>query len=408
MAKYKYTAIDTKSGKKIEDTVSADSQEAAQAALRRLGLQVQHLSEERSLFSGGGGGGGKRTPKARVSSADMVIFTRQFSTMISAGLPVMECLDILTEQADDPGFKAVLDQIAGDVRAGSDLSTAMGKHNRIFPDIYTNMIRAGEASGQIDVILGRLAEYQEASEALKREIKSAMTYPVISLTMVLGITIFLLVFIIPKFKKIFDDMGVPLPMPTKIVLGTSKAITSYWYIIVPIFVAIGIGIVQYKKTKGGRVVWDSLMLKMPVFGGLIQKVALSRFSRTFSTLLRSGVPIMGALEIVASTSGNSILEAALNESRESIRQGDNLSKPLHKYNIFPPMVVRMIDVGERSGALETLLEKISEFYDQQVSATVDALTSLIEPLMIGLMGFIVGGIVLSIFLPIFEMQKALR
>ncbi len=405
MAKFKYTAVD-KSGKRIQDTVTADSQAAASAALRRLGLQVQSLSEEKGFSFGLGGG--KGTPRPRVSSQDLVIFTRQFSTMIGAGLPVMECLDILGEQAEDPGFKAVLSQISGDVRSGSDLSDALGKHKKIFPEIYVNMVRAGEASGQIDVILQRLAEYQEASEALKREIKSAMTYPVVSIVMVLGITIFLLVFIIPKFKKMFADMGVPLPKPTVMVLAISDFMINFWYLIFGTVTAVVVGIGYYKKTPGGRYVWDSMMLKAPVFGDLFQKVALSRFSRTFSTLLRSGVPILGALEIVSSTSGNAIVEQALAESRESIRQGENLAKPLAKYAVFPPMVVRMIQVGERSGALETLLEKISEFYDQQVSATVEALTSLIEPLMIGVMGFLVGGIVLSIFLPIFEMQKALR
>jgi type IV pilus assembly protein PilC len=406
MPKFKYTAID-EAGKRVQDTVSAENQSAASAALRRLGLQVQSIQQEKgSLFSAGAGG--QRTPRARVSSQDLVIFTRQFSTMIGAGLPVMECLDILAEQADDPGFKAVLKQIGNDVRSGSDLSEALGKHPRVFPDIYVNMIRAGEASGQIDIILTRLAEYQEATEALKREIKSAMTYPVISLIMVFGITGFLLVFIIPKFEAMFTQMAIDLPLPTKITLGTSAFMQDYWYLILIGAAAAIVGIQMMKKTPSGKYTWDSMMLKMPVFGQLFQKVALSRFSRTFSTLLRSGVPILQALQIVAQTSGNSILERAINDSRESIRQGENLAAPLANYAIFPPMVVRMIQVGERSGALETLLEKISEFYDQQVSATVDALTSLIEPLMIGVMGILVGGIVLSIFLPIFEMQKAMQ
>jgi type IV pilus assembly protein PilC len=405
MPKFKYSAVD-QNGKKITDTLNAENEEAARGALRRLNMQVTALSEEKgSMFDIKIGGGSNA--KARVTSADMVIFTRQFATMIGAGLPVMECLEILGEQADDPGFKRVLAQICTDVRSGSDLSQAMGKHPRVFPDIYVNMIRAGEASGQIDTILIRLAEYQEASEALKREIKSAMTYPCISIVMILGITTFLLVFIIPKFKKIFEQMGVPLPAPTKIVLSISEGMVSSWYYVIGVAVVVIVGIIQFKKTDRGKYTWDCIMLKMPVFGGLFQKVAISRFSRTFSTLLRSGVPILGALEIVAQTSGNAILTNAIEQSRESIRQGDNLARPLETCPIFPPMVVRMIQVGERSGALEVLLEKISEFYDQQVSATVDALTSLIEPLMIGVMGLMVGGIVLSVFLPIFEMQKSI-
>ncbi|MHC4870254.1 MAG: type II secretion system F family protein [Planctomycetota bacterium] len=406
MAKFKYTAVD-KAGKKIEDTVNADNEEAAKVALRRLNLQVTSISAAGGLFSSSVGGTGGKTPKARVSSQDMVIFTRQFATMIGAGIPVMECLEILSEQADDPGFKALLNNVTADVRSGSDLSQAMGKHPVVFPDIYVNMIRAGEASGQIDTILVRLAEYQEATEALKSEIKSAMTYPCISIVMILGITTFLLVFIIPKFEKIFKQMGVPLPAPTKLVLAVSKFMTERWYIIIGATVGLAVFVISYKKTKQGKEVFDKLVLKLPVFGGLFQKVALSRFSRTFATLLRSGVPILGALEIVSQTAGNSVLSTAIDASRESIRQGDNLAKPLASCPIFPPMVVRMIQVGERSGALEVLLEKISEFYDQQVSATVDALTSLIEPLMIGVMGFMVGGIVLSVFLPIFEMQKSI-
>lgn len=407
MAKFKYTAVD-KTGKKIKDTVSAESEEAARIALRRLNLQVTSIEKDGGFLSMSiGGGGGGKAPKARVSSQDMVIFTRQFATMISAGIPVMECLEILSEQADDPGFKALLNTVCADVRSGSDLSQAMGKHPKVFPDIYVNMIRAGEASGQIDTILVRLAEYQEATEALKREIKSAMTYPCISIIMILGITTFLLVFIIPKFEKIFQQMGVPLPKPTVIVLGISKFMTQSWYIIIGVLVVLIVGIIQFKKTEQGRILWDKLMLKLPIFGNLFQKVAISRFARTFSTLLRSGVPILGALEIVSQTSGNTVLSMAIDASRESIRQGDNLAKPLASCPIFPPMVVRMIQVGERSGALEVLLEKISEFYDQQVSAMVDALTSLIEPLMIGIMGFMVGGIVLSVFLPIFEMQKSI-
>ena len=404
MGTFKYRAKDH-AGKHIDGSISADNKEAVTVALRRQGLTPLQITEEKGgLF---GDAGTKRLPRPRISSADLVIFTRQFSTMIGAGLPVMECLEILGDQADDPGFKATLRAIADDVRNGSDLSQALGRHPRVFTDIYVNMIRAGEASGQLDVILTRLAEYQEASETLKREIKSAMTYPVISICMILGITTFLLVFIIPQFKKIFEDMGVPLPMPTKIVLGTSELLKTYVH-----FVILGLGgtiygILMWKKTKGGRYTWDKMMLKMPVFGTLFQKVAISRFSRTFSTLLRSGVPILGALEIVAQTAGNAILTEAVEASRESIRQGDNLATPLATYDIFPPMVVRMIQVGERSGALEVLLEKISEFYDEQVSATVDALTSLIEPLMIGVMGIMVGGIVLSIFLPIFKMQSAL-
>jgi type IV pilus assembly protein PilC len=329
--------------------------------------------------------------------------------MIGAGLPVMECLDILAEQADDPGFKASLYKICSDVRTGTDLSSALGRHPRIFSNIYVNMIRAGEASGQLDTILVRLADYMEATESLKRKIKSAMTYPCISLLMIFAITAFLLIFIIPKFEKIFLDMGVSLPLPTRIVLGVSNTVSNPFFmgIFVAVVVGLAVAIIMLKRTRKGRYVWDTMMLKLPVFGGLLQKVAISRFSRTFATLLRSGVAILGALEIVASTSGNAVVEEAVGASREAIRQGEPLARPLADTPIFPPMVVRMIRVGETSGSLEVLLEKISEFYDEQVDATVESLTSLIEPMLIGVMGFVVGGIVLSIFMPIFKMQEAL-
>lgn len=347
-------------------------------------------------------------PKPRIGGEGLAIFTRQFSTMIGAGIPVLECLDILEEQAEDPGFKTVCQKIIEDVRGGSDLSQALGKHTVVFDRIYVNMIKAGEASGQLDTILKRLAEYMEATEQLKREIKGAMTYPVVSLVMILGITIFLLVFIIPKFESIFDALNVDLPLPTVIVLGLSKVVTSYLLQVSMMMAGIVCIIKWWKATDSGGYTWDRLMLKMPVFGELMQKIALSRFSKTFATLLRSGVPILGALEIVSATAGNRVVEEAVSNARESIRQGENLAKPLADSPVFPPMVVRMIAIGEKSGALEQLLEKISEFYDQQVEAMVESLTSLIEPLMIGVMGMIVGGIVLSVFLPIFKIQEALR
>lgn len=403
MPQFKVIARDANNNR-VEKTISAESKEMAMLTLQRQGLTVMSLERE-------GGFWAKLTekppPKPRVKGEDLVIFTRQFATMVGAGLPVMECLDILADQADDPGFKNCLYKICNDVRTGNDLSTSIGRHPKIFSNIYVNMLRAGEASGQLDTILVRLAEYMEKSESLKRKIKSAMTYPAISLIMIFGITAFLLIFIIPKFKKIFEDMGVDLPLPTRITLGISAFLTDSWYILILAIGAVITAFVLIKRTKKGAYWIDYVSLKLPIFGDLLQKVAVSRFSRTFATLLRSGVAILSALEIVASTAGNAVLEEAIDASRESIRNGDTLAKPLSDTWIFPPMVVRMIQVGERSGSLEVLLEKISEFYDEQVDATVESLTSLIEPLMIGIMGFIVGGIVLSVFMPIFKMQQAL-
>ena len=415
MPKFKYVARDS-TGKKIAQTVDGTSRDEVLNNLKKENLTVLSVSEE----SGGSpakakdkkaGGGwnisfGGNAPK--VSGEMLVIFTRQFATMIGAGIPVLECLNILQEQAEDPGFKNALGAIVDEVRGGSDLSQALAKHPKVFERIYVNMIKAGEASGQLDTILQRLAEYLESSEKLRREIKGAMTYPVISLCMILGITTFLLVFIIPKFNDIFKSLKIDLPLPTVIVLAISKITTNYFLQAAILAFGIFLMIKWWKSTDSGGYTWDRLLLKMPVFGDLLQKVALSRFAKTFATLLRSGVPILGALEIVASTAGNRVVEEAVNNAREAIRQGENLAKPLGESIVFPPMVVRMIAIGEKSGALEQLLEKISEFYDQQVEATVESLTALIEPMMIGVMGFIVGGIVLSVFLPIFKIQDALR
>ena len=421
MARFKYVARDA-AGKRVTQTVDGTSKEEVLSNLKKENLQVLSVTEDgasaapaapgKAAASGGGGFfaslSAKAAPRPKVSGEMLVIFTRQFSTMIGAGIPVLECLTILQEQAEDPGFKLGLGRIVEDVRGGSDLSQALSKHPRIFERIYVNMIKAGEASGQLDTILLRLAEYLESSEKLKREIKGAMTYPVVSLVMIFGITIFLLVFIIPKFQDIFKALKVDLPLPTVIVLWVSRVMTTYFMQCVIIAVGVFLLIKWWKSTDAGGYAWDRMMLRMPVFGQLLSKVALSRFSKTFATLLRSGVPILGALEIVSSTAGNRVVEEAVNNAREAIRQGENLAKPLGESEVFPPMVVRMIAIGEKSGALEQLLEKISEFYDQQVEATVEALTSLIEPIMIGVMGLIVGGIVLSVFLPIFKIQVALQ
>ncbi len=405
MPKFKYVARDA-NGRQINKTMDGANKDDVMGKLRDQNLQVLSVTEDKggSIWNIQLGG----PPKPRLSGEGLAIFTRQFSTMIGAGIPVLECMDILEEQAEDPGFRGVVRKVVDDVRGGSDLSQALVRHPAVFDRIYVNMIKAGEASGQLDTILKRLAEYIEASEQLKRDIKGAMTYPVVSLVMILGITVFLLVFIIPKFQGIFKALKVDLPLPTIIVLGISEALTTYYGPILMIVIGIFLMIKFYKSTDSGGFVFDRMMLKAPVFGELFQKIALSRFTKTFATLLRSGVPILGALDIVSQTAGNRVVELAVENAKESIRQGEALAKPLGESPVFPPMVVRMIAIGEKSGALEQLLEKISEFYDQQVEAMVESLTALIEPLMIGVMGMIVGGIVLSVFLPIFKIQEALR
>lgn len=415
MAEFRYEAKDA-SGKRQDGTLSAGSADEAASDLSKRGLTVVAVTPV-----GGGtkkadaGGlpaflGGKITAKsARVKLKELVIFTRQLATMISAGIPLLECLEILCEQTENPGFKAVLEEIVLDVRSGTDMSSALAKHPRVFEDIYVNMVRAGEVSGQIDEILVRLAEYQEKTQKLRQQITSAMTYPVISLVLIFGIVLFLLLVIIPKFKEIFASMGVELPFITTALLACSDFLIDEWYIWVPGVIGLFVGLRLYAKTTVGRRQADWLKLFAPIFGPLFKKVAISRFTRTFATLISSGVPILGALEIVASTSGNVHIEELVMSASESVRQGDTLASPLAtKPKLFPPMVTRMIAIGEKSGALEQLLMKISEFYDDEVEAAVEQLTSLIEPIMICIMGILVGGMVLAIFLPIFALQKALQ
>jgi type IV pilus assembly protein PilC len=388
--------------------LNASSEAEAVSQLQRQSLAVVRINEEKgSIFSGNLFGG---DPRPHAGSEDMVLFTRQMATMIGAGIPLLEALEVQAEQVSDKGFSLAIRRIAENVRTGSDLSAALAVYPKVFRPIYINMIRAGEASGQLDEILIRLAEYQEASVALKREIKSAMTYPVISLALITGITLFLMVGILPKFKQIFDNLmasnpKASLPGITKFMLTLSLLMRDNFLIGAVALVGLIIAVVVYTRTGPGEYQWHWLKLRLPIFGSLFRKVAMSRFSRTFATLIRSGVPILGSLDIVAGTSGNRIVEDAVLAAKESVRQGNTLAEPLAASGVFPPMVTRMISIGEKSGAMESLLLKISEFYDQQVSATVESLTSLIEPLMIGVMGVMVGSIVLSVFLPILKIQE---
>jgi len=402
MAVFTYVAK-TADGRKVDGVLQAPDRAAAQAELKRKNLQVSALSERKAFKAGLFG-----PPRPRVKTRDIAVMTRQLSTMISAGIPLLESMEILHEQAADPGFKIALDKIIERVRAGSDFSTALAEHPKLFSRIYVNMIKAGEASGQLDVILQRLADYMESVEELKREIKAAMTYPVISLCLILAITVGLIVGIVPKFKEIFVQMELKeMPLPTEILMMISDAMTQHFLLFVGVLAGLLVAFLLYIRTKRGQRHWHWFLLHVPIFGVLFQKVAISRFSRTFATLIQSGVPMLGALDIVAATAGNVLVEEAVLKAKEAVSKGETLGEPLAATRVFPPMVTRMISIGEKTGALEKLLMKISEFYDQEVRATVKALTSLIEPLLIATMGAIVGGIVLAIFLPIIKIQQTL-
>ncbi len=342
--------------------------------------------------------------RAKVKEKELVIFSRQLATMVSAGLPIVQGLSILVEQIENPYFKGIVRTVREDIESGSAIADALAKHPDCFSNLFINMVKAGELGGILDVILERLAEYMEASSELKSKIKGAMVYPaVISLVMV-GVTIFLLVVIIPSFAVMFAEFGQDLPLPTQMLISLSEFMQKYVVFIIlgAVFLFVGLG--QFRKTELGRYKTDTFLLKLPVFGDLLRKVAVAKFTRTFGTLVKSGVPILEALETVAKTSGNSVVEKAVLDSRESIREGEKIATPLAKSGVFPPMVMQMITVGEETGNLDAMLGKIADFYDSEVDAGVESLTSLIEPIIMVIMGIIVGAIVIAMFLTIFEMS----
>jgi type IV pilus assembly protein PilC len=382
-------------------TIDAPQQRAAVDKLRGQRLTVIEINEEgKGLIAGikdklGLGGG--------VSSKDLVVFSRQLSTLVSAGVPIVQGLTILTQQMENPVFKRIVDDVRTDIESGLSISDGLKKHPEAFPDIYTAMIKAGELGGILDTILERLSGFLEASESLKAKVKSAMMYPAIVLSICALVTIFLLTFVIPTFKTIFESFGRALPYPTQLLINLSDAMRHFWYMLFVIPIAAYQGFKAFYKSTNGRRWVDGKILKAPIFGILIKKVAVAKFTRTLGTLIKSGVPIMQGLETVAATAGNMVIEEAVLQTRESIREGGRLADPLKKSGLFPPMVTQMISVGEETGSLDTMLMKIADFYDSEVDAAVKGLTSMIEPLVIVVMGTIVGAIVIAMFLPMFEM-----
>ncbi len=343
----------------------------------------------------------------KIGTKDLAVFTRQFATMINAGLPLVQCLDILSRQLEKQNFRDVTKKVMSDIEGGSTLSEALHKHPKAFDELYVNMVNAGEAGGILDTILLRLADYIEKIEALKRKVQSAMMYPAVVFTVAIGATVFMLLFIIPTFANMFSDFGAELPMPTQIVLGASNAIRAWWWAMLIGIIGSGIGLKRYYGTDKGHHVIDAILLKIPVLGDVLRKGAVSRFTRTLGTLVSSGVPILDGLEITAKTAGNVIVKDAVMMARASIREGDTIANPLRQSSVFPPMVVQMITVGEETGALDEMLTKIADFYDDEVDTAVDSLTSIIEPVMIVFMGAIVGGMVVAMYLPIFRMVNVI-
>jgi type IV pilus assembly protein PilC len=346
--------------------------------------------------------------KAKVKLKDLAVFSRQFATMINSGLPILRALAILADQTENKLLSETLDQCRADVEQGASLSGAMQKHPKVFNDLYISMVKSGEMGGSLDTTLLKLAAMLEREVHLRGKIKSAMTYPVAVVGLVMLIMAAMLLFVVPQFKGIYEQLGGTLPLPTRVLIGLSDAMKKYWYIILAGFLIGRFFFRRYKKTENGRTQIDRLKLRVPVFGPLFHKTALSRFSSTLSMLLSAGVPILQALDIVSDTVNNKIISRAVIDVQSSVREGESIAKPLAKHAVFPPMVVQMIAVGEETGQVDTMLTKVAQFYDQEVEASVDALTSLIEPLLIAIIGGFVGAAVIALYMPMFNIIKLIQ
>jgi type IV pilus assembly protein PilC len=386
----------TRGGQTISGEMDAPNREAVVAQLRKqqiLATTVKQKAKDIDFTLFGGG----------VKDKDIAVFTRQFATMIDAGLPLVQCLEILATQQPNKTFKKALQDIRQNVEGGATFAAALKRHPKIFNQLYCNMVEAGEAGGILDTILNRLAAYIEKAMQLKRRVKSAMIYPSVIVTVAITVVIFLLIFVIPTFKSMFEGFGASLPLPTQVVLEASRITRTYWYIFAGVLVAAVLGIRFYYQTPNGRKVIDALLLKLPVFGELLRKVAVAKFTRTLGTLISSGVAILDGLEITARTAGNKIVEEAVMRTRASIAEGKTIAEPLKASKVFPPMVVQMISVGEQTGALDAMLSKIADFYDEEVDVAVANLTSLLEPMLMVFLGIVIGGVVIAMYLPIFKL-----
>jgi type IV pilus assembly protein PilC len=381
--------------------IEAPDRSSAVGELRRRAILVTKIAEKtapKMSFKFGG----------KVKDKEMAIFTRQFSTMIDAGLPLVQCLNILAEQSESKTLRSVTGQVARHVEAGSTLADALRRHPRTFDDLFTNLVEVGEAGGILDVVLQRLAAYIEKAAALKRKVKAAMVYPCAIIGVALLVVIFMLTFVIPTFAQMFKDLGADLPLPTKIVMLLSDFVRSYILLIIAGMIGAVMALRSYYRTEGGRATIDALMLKLPVFGTLVRKVAVARFTRTLGTLVQSGVPILDGLRITARTAGNKVVEKAVLQCRAAVTEGKTLADPLRTSGVFPPMVTQMISVGEQTGALDAMLSKIADFYDDEVDTAVSTLTSLLEPIMIVFLGVAVGGLVVAMYLPIFKLVTLVK
>jgi type IV pilus assembly protein PilC len=406
MPTFAYTGR-TRAGQTVSGERVADSVDAATAALRREQINVTRITPAKAAKAETEKKAKVGKTGKKVSAKNLAVFVRQFSVMIDAGLPLVQCLDILGTQEEDKNFAAVILQTRTDVESGQSLADAMRKHPKTFDPLFTNMIAAGEAGGILDTILKRLATYIEKAVKLAGQVKSAMIYPIAVIVIAGGVVGVILWKVIPTFASLFSGLGADLPLPTRIVIGLSDNLVRYFPFI---FVAAGLGAYafkQYYATDKGRRVVDGAVLKAPILGNIMRKIAVARFCRTLSTLISSGVPILDGLEITAKTAGNSIVEDAVMVTRKSIERGETIAVPLKETKVFPSMVTQMIGVGEATGALDTMLAKIADFYEEEVDTAVAGLLTLLEPIMIAVLGIVVGGIVIAMYLPIFDLISKL-
>lgn len=398
MAVYKYVAK-SKEAQTLSGVLEAKTQSEAEDILRSKNLVIISLRETQ------GKGLLKKKLAGKVALDDLVVFSRQLATMIDSGMTLVSSLDILRAQTENKMLAQIIHQLYNDVESGKSFCDAIAKYPAAFSEFYINMIKAGEASGTLDAVLERLALYLEKTAALRRKVQSSLVYPAVIVSMAVLITSVLLIKVVPTFKSIFETLGGKLPLPTQILILISDVFRQFFLVFLIILILLVIWLKRYIATPKGRYLFDKLTLRLPVFGTLFLKAAVARFTRTFSTLVKSGIPILNALEIVAKTAGNKVIEEAIENSRQAVRQGESISSPLERSKVLPVMVVRMIGVGEKTGELEKMLGKIADFYEEQVDNAVSGLTSVIEPIVIALLGIVIGGIVIALFLPIFKISE---
>ena len=404
-ATFEYRARDRSGGVRA-GTMEGSSASAVASALREKGYVPLRIDEkkvsalDKELTIPGF--------KKKVKIKEIAIFSRQLSTMVNSGLTLIRALVILEEQTENPLLQEVISDVKSRVEQGSSLSAALEQHPDTFNHLYVSMIRAGEVGGALDETLVRLADTLEAQVRLRSKVKSAMAYPVVVLSLIVLIVTGMLLFVVPIFENMYDDLGGTLPFPTQILINISGLLTTFWWIVMGLIVGGVVGFRRWKQTDEGQAAWDSFKLRLPIFGKVVQKVAISRFARTFSVLSRTGVPVLQALDIVAVTAGNTLVANAVKDIQSSVKRGESLASPLHRHEVFPPMVTHMMSVGEETGALDTMLGKVSDFYDTEVDDTVNALTSLIEPLLIIVMGVAVGGILIALYLPMFNIANLIQ